>query len=488
MPTTAQFWPPDPETPPARRPCGHQVRRLVAVAALVLAPLVQVPRADAWVWQHAGIDSSGDDLGQYNSIAVGSGGRIHASYYRYSSFSEGDRNLMYATRMPGSSAWSTTTADPGESNGTFSSIALAPDGTPHVAYYQSEFANLRHAWYDSSQAQWSTETVDAAGTVGQHASIAVSPGGTVYIAYFDATTPALKVASLPPGGSWTLTKVDTFGVVGLYTSITARSGVHVAYFDLTFTALKHAALTGSNWTVQTLDNAGDVGRFTSIDAYLGKVFIAYYDNSNHAVKVASREEGMWTVDTVDGFPDVGAGTAVAIDDFERPHMVYYNADDGDLRYAGRFRGVWLPNVVATGGDVGRYSGIAFEPGGLLPHLTYYDESQGTLRHASGSGSPTGVPEDAVPAPGIVLGLSPNPIRGAGRIELTLPRPGTGALRVFDVQGRLLRSVFEGRIGEGTHVFSWDGRDETGRRLSSGVYFLNAVGGGEERTVRVVALQ
>ena len=51
------------------------------------------------------------------------------------------------------------------------------------------------------------------------------------------------------------------------------------------------------------------------------------------------------------------------------------------------------------------------------------------------------------------------------------RRSCGPLRGFiDIQGRLVKVLADGRMGEGFHTVSWNGRDETGRQMSSGVYF------------------
>jgi hypothetical protein len=39
-----------------------------------------------------------------------------------------------------------------------------------------------------------------------------------------------------------------------------------------------------------------------------------------------------------------------------------------------------------------------------------------------------------------------------------------------------------------HEIVWDGRDGSGRVVGSGVYFLRTVGGGEERTIRIVKMR
>ena len=66
---------------------------------------------------------------------------------------------------------------------------------------------------------------------------------------------------------------------------------------------------------------------------------------------------------------------------------------------------------------------------------------------------------------------PNPSRG-GVVTLgfSLARGGQAALDIFDVNGRVVRRVAQGRFGAGTHQLTWDGTDEAGRVAGPGVYF------------------
>jgi hypothetical protein len=62
--------------------------------------------------------------------------------------------------------------------------------------------------------------------------------------------------------------------------------------------------------------------------------------------------------------------------------------------------------------------------------------------------------------------------------------GSAEVSVFDVSGRLVRKIARGSYGAGYQVVRWDGKDEHGRRVSSGIYFLRAKSAGEERTFKL----
>jgi hypothetical protein len=63
-------------------------------------------------------------------------------------------------------------------------------------------------------------------------------------------------------------------------------------------------------------------------------------------------------------------------------------------------------------------------------------------------------------------------------------PGSADVSVFDVSGRLVRRIARGSYGAGYQVVSWDGKDEQGKKASSGIYFLKAKSAGEVRTFKL----
>jgi PKD repeat protein len=66
---------------------------------------------------------------------------------------------------------------------------------------------------------------------------------------------------------------------------------------------------------------------------------------------------------------------------------------------------------------------------------------------------------------------PNPFNPRTRIAFDLSQPAVVSLQVFDLSGRLVRSLLsEVAMEQGAHEKIWNGRDEFGREVTSGVYF------------------
>jgi hypothetical protein len=90
--------------------------------------------------------------------------------------------------------------------------------------------------------------------------------------------------------------------------------------------------------------------------------------------------------------------------------------------------------------------------------------------------------EPVPARGFtLLAPRPNPFNPRTTVRLHVPAPdGGGApalqVRVYDLRGRLVRTLHEGPVTPGWQTFSWDGRDRGGRQAAAGVYLLRAHSG------------
>jgi hypothetical protein len=94
-----------------------------------------------------------------------------------------------------------------------------------------------------------------------------------------------------------------------------------------------------------------------------------------------------------------------------------------------------------------------------------------------SGVATGTPHAGVAAAPVAFGLEqnrPNPFRPDTEIAWSIPASGDVNLAVYDVSGRAVRRLAEGRWPAGRHTVTWDGADSSGRRVAAGIYFYRLV--------------
>jgi hypothetical protein len=112
----------------------------------------------------------------------------------------------------------------------------------------------------------------------------------------------------------------------------------------------------------------------------------------------------------------------------------------------------------------------------------------TEKFVAPPGTPfTDVAAASLPIEGRLGAPIPNPFRGETRIRFALPGPAEGAdLAVYDIAGRRVRELTPGRgSGAGGGEATWDGRDERGRPVPSGIYLFRLDTGGEVFTRKVV---
>ena len=106
-----------------------------------------------------------------------------------------------------------------------------------------------------------------------------------------------------------------------------------------------------------------------------------------------------------------------------------------------------------------------------------------------SQSQTGVGDEGfVPASFALRAPTPNPFHAATRIRFDLPQEAPVTLEVFDISGRLVRTLIRDTVIAGAHEKVWNGLDDTGRSVSSGVYLYRLRAGSFRATQRVVMLR
>ena len=82
---------------------------------------------------------------------------------------------------------------------------------------------------------------------------------------------------------------------------------------------------------------------------------------------------------------------------------------------------------------------------------------------------SGAAEDGMPVVTRLLPNAPNPFNPRTRISFDLAVGGKVQLGIFDVRGHLVRHLVDEDLGAGSHFVRWDGKDDGGRSVASGVY-------------------
>ena len=80
---------------------------------------------------------------------------------------------------------------------------------------------------------------------------------------------------------------------------------------------------------------------------------------------------------------------------------------------------------------------------------------------------------------------PNPFNPETVIQYTLSKDEQVSLKVFDISGKEITTLFEGRKGAGTHFEKWEGYGSEKQRVSSGLYFYQLRAGENHVTKKMV---
>lgn len=83
---------------------------------------------------------------------------------------------------------------------------------------------------------------------------------------------------------------------------------------------------------------------------------------------------------------------------------------------------------------------------------------------------------------------PNPFADRASVLLAVPRAADGVVRVYDVQGKVVRTLAEGRFEPGEKQLEWDGRDAAGASAAPGLYFVSATVGRESARAKITRLR
>jgi hypothetical protein len=84
--------------------------------------------------------------------------------------------------------------------------------------------------------------------------------------------------------------------------------------------------------------------------------------------------------------------------------------------------------------------------------------------------------------------APNPFNPLTTIRFDLPETGRVRLSILDVAGRLVCVLIDESLPPGSHETVWDGRDSSGRGVSSGAYLARLVFAGKVETMRIGLLR
>jgi len=94
-------------------------------------------------------------------------------------------------------------------------------------------------------------------------------------------------------------------------------------------------------------------------------------------------------------------------------------------------------------------------------------------------------DDQTPLAFRLNGATPNPFNPVTTLRFSLARASATTVKVFDTRGRLVKQLLSQELAAGEHDLMWDGRNEQGRGMPSGVYLVHVTSGAQHGTMKLV---
>jgi hypothetical protein len=458
------------------------------------------------VWTIETVPDPVASVGQFTSLALDAGGNPRISYYDATNL-----DLKYASKS--GAAWTIETVDTPGNVGFFSSLALDAAGGPRISY--ADFGHYKYA--SKTGDAWTIENVDVSGSAISITSLVLDALGDPRICYssYDGTAFDVRYATRS-GGIWTIENVDTTGsVYGGRLVLDAAGNPRIGYTDFTNQDVKYASAAvelaepapGATWPVGasrtvTWDGTGRVDLSLSVDggnawqllaggltggAY--RLIVPHVPTRFAQFKL--EREVPSSVTTTAGFFAIQTSisllslVAQPIPQESRGAVISWRSDPGPEDLAGyrlerNLGGTWT--TIASLIRATSYTDAGGAPG------TRY-----RLFATNGLGEDLLLGETAL-APARPLAAWPLPYRG-GALDISFATSGglgggkgEAEVTIHDLAGRLVKTVARGMFDAGYESAHWDGSDERGGAVRSGVYFLSATTGGRTTGVKIVVMR
>jgi hypothetical protein len=203
----------------------------------------------------------------------------------------------------------------------------------------------------------------------------------------------------------------------------------------------------------------------------------------------------WTVKTSSGIKDLDSETELVLDSLYNVTAIYDGNDfevylNGELDAFSSFSGsILTTNIdlifaqVLPGNNNFNYKGV-LDDIRIYNYAIPYSEIQ-ALYDIN-----TSVTENnpEIPLENYLYQNYPNPFNGQSVIKFNLRKSGEVNLEVYNILGKKVRNLINKEMPNGFHSVTWDGRNDKGERVSSGVYFYKLKASGFSLSRKMIFLQ
>ena len=410
------------------------------------------------------------DFCVFSSPAIGPGGEIY--------FGSKDHHLYALQDMTthGNLAWRCATGTFFDGHFVDSSPAIGSDGTLYVGTDPYGGGGKDPVPVDSvffavnpdGTLKWKFPMGD-----GAESSPAIGPDGTVYVGSFDGNLYAIRDEGSAGVLKW------AFPTGGAVDGSPAVDGCGVVYFGSRDSTIYAVNPDGTlRWSFKT---AGEIESSPSIDAD-GTLYVGSFDGHLYAIGSAGPDAGVVSVDlpaevrsdstylpvaTVRNYRHGPKSFGVACFIDSAGQRVY-----ADTAFVDQLPETTSCQLAFAPWRVGLDLGVeyAISVSTLLAGDNNAFNDTLATRAESVPGT-VGVCKDAPGAPAYASRCHPNPFGASTEIDFSLAERAHVTLKIFDISGRLVRVLVDQELSPGGHAgVRWDGRDDGGTAVASGVYF------------------
>ena len=353
------------------------------IVVLFLAMASESSRAQSWTWTVETVDKVAD----FTSLGVDHQGNVHVGYTDNAS-----HTLKYAFRSAETSRWFTLLIDKSLQN-TTTRLAVDSEGNPHICY--PDWPTLKYAHWNGRK--WIIQEISPGGAKEYTCSLAIAPDGTPYVSWYQVRSPTggfyyhIRTAAMRDG-AWFARTVDYDGEAGKWnwTALDKQGRPYISYSTFPTGELKLARWNGKEWEIEFIDSVNrdpekfnrGMGNCLRMDPQ-GKFHVSYFGTSE--LRYATLEGDRWTIQRVDDVSALGSWvgylSSLDFDHAGNPHISY--DDGGALKHAYWDGKSWHVQIIAlAGAEPYRYSSLGIAPDDTI-YVSFRNSADASLKVAVG---------------------------------------------------------------------------------------------------------
>ncbi len=368
---------------------------------------------------------------------------------------------------------------------------LAADALGRVHVVWDDARNGTHqVYYKCFDGEWSADVAITDSADGPwQACVATDPLSNVHVIWVESTTTVntnVFYRCRDANGWGPVTRLSTGSNHAFRERIACdiRGWVHVVWQDTRDGNLEiyHRVWRDGAWGPEErlTEDPMDSQRPAIATDLTGRIHVVWADDwtsdSEMYYKAWDEETGWSAASQLTECAGASGYPSITTDGENRVHVVWTDARDGnsEIYYKSGDGGIWTPDERLTHDSAGSgRPSLIVDSRGLL-HVFWYDQRDGNEEIYDKQGiSPSDVAQQETLPGEVRVDCAPNPFRGQVRLTFEGPQADRIQLLIQDAGGRRIRRFSEDGPSQ-TRYINWDGRDDSGIPVGSGVYFWHVI--------------